>query len=103
MSTGQKHDAGKDRWDLLPLWPVEQVVKVLTFGAAKYGPNNWQLVEGRADRYFAATMRHLTRWRLGESNDPESGLSHLAHAACCVLFLLWDEYTTPLGGKGSPQ
>lgn len=37
---GIKLDAGKTRWDLLPLRTVEEIVKVYTFGAGKYGDNN---------------------------------------------------------------
>lgn len=90
LATGasQKHDGGKDRWDLLPLGPVRSVVQVLTYGAKKYAPNAWRLVPDAKDRYFAAALRHLTAWRDGERLDEESGLPHLAHAACCVLFLL---------------
>lgn len=89
--TGRKYDGGKDRWDLLPLGVVEDVVKVLTFGAQKYGPNNWQRVENGRERYYAALMRHLAAWRMGEAKDPETGLPHLAHAACCLGFLQWLE------------
>ncbi len=88
---GRKDDSDKDRWDLLPLEPVRQIVKVLTFGAKKYAPDNWQKVSEPRDRYFAALMRHLVAWRSGEALDPESGIHHLAHAGCCVLFLLWFE------------
>ncbi|MCU7521636.1 MAG: hypothetical protein HF312_15575 [Ignavibacteria bacterium] len=86
---GKKYDAGKDRWDLLPFAQVRQIVKVLTFGAAKYEPNNWQGVE--KERYIAAAFRHLTAWIDGERCDPESGIHHLAHAACNLLFLLWQD------------
>lgn len=86
---GRKDDLGKLRFDLLPAAPVQEIVKVLTFGCAKYGPNNWQNVEDPIERYYAAAMRHLNAWRLGERNDPESGIHHLAHAGCSVLFLLW--------------
>jgi hypothetical protein len=89
MMEGKKFDTGKLRWDLLPLDCIEEVVKILTFGANKYGPNNWQGVE--EDRYFAALMRHLSASRQGEMNDSESGLSHLSHAMCNILFLLWFE------------
>ena len=86
---GEKKDAGKPRWDLLPFGPVSEVVDVLTFGAAKYAPDNWQKVPDARARYFAAALRHLTAWWNGERADPETGLSHLAHASCCLLFLLW--------------
>jgi hypothetical protein len=86
---GKKDDAGKPRWDLLPYEAVEQVVQVLTFGAKKYpDPDNWRRVPNHKDRYFAAAMRHLVAWKLGEKVDPETKLPHLAHGVCCMLFLL---------------
>lgn len=85
---GRKNDDDKLRLDLLPFAAVNHVALVLTYGAEKYAPYNWRKVEGWRWRYFAAALRHLTAWWLGEKNDPESGLPHLAHAACCVLFLL---------------
>lgn len=64
------------------------VAAVLTFGAAKYGPNNWQGLTDFDDRYYAAILRHVFALGTGEEIDPESGLPHLAHAACGLLFLL---------------
>lgn len=86
-----KHDAGKRRWSLLPFNALRQVVDVLEFGAAKYAVDGWKTVPNARTRYYDATMRHLTEWWAGESLDPESGLHHLAHASCCVLFLLAKE------------
>jgi hypothetical protein len=88
---GQKHDASKPRYSLLPTGSVEHVIDVLEFGATKYAPNNWQHVTDARTRYYDATMRHLSAWWQGETHDAESGLHHLAHAACCILFLLWLE------------
>lgn len=90
-SAGKKYDSGKLRYDLVPFQALDDVVQVLTFGAEKYGPNNWQQLDQAHDRYFAAALRHLSKHQQGEVVDPESGLSHLAHAACCVLFLLHGE------------
>lgn len=90
-SPGKKWDAGKRRWDLAPWQQIGAVVDVLGHGAAKYGEGNWQHLERFEDRYFAAIMRHMTAWKSGERIDPDSGLSHLAHAACSVLFLMWRE------------
>ena len=81
----------KDRWDLLPISVIEYIVKVLTFGANKYGPNLWQKLDNFENRYYAATLRHIIAWRKGERIDKESGLPHLAHALCCLVFLLWKE------------
>jgi hypothetical protein len=89
MGEGRKYDSGKLRWDLLHIECVEEVVKILTFGAEKYEPNNWQKVENANERYYAALMRHITAWRKGEIIDPESGCSHLSHAACNIVFLMW--------------
>jgi hypothetical protein len=85
---GRKDDQSKRRFDLLPWRAVGQVVDVLGFGARKYADHNWVKVPNARERYFAAAQRHLNAWWLGESIDPETGLPHLAHAACCVLFLL---------------
>lgn len=79
--------AGKVRLDLVPTAAVEQVAAVLTFGARKYGDNNW-CRGARWGRYYAAALRHVFAWWRGEDRDPETGLSHLAHAVCCLLFLM---------------
>jgi hypothetical protein len=38
-------------------------------------------------RLLGAALRHLSAWAQGVERDAESGLPHLAHAACCVLML----------------
>lgn len=83
----RKDDLGRDRWDLIPYRALSEVVHVLTHGAAKYADNNWQTVPHQQQRYFAACMRHIVAWRLGEQRDAETGNHHLAHAVCCLLFL----------------
>lgn len=64
---------------------------VLTFGAKKYGPENWKKLENLATRYYAACRRHLLDWADGEELDKESGLPHLIHAMACLHFVLWNE------------
>jgi len=77
----------KTRFDLVPFAAVDAIAEVLAYGADKYGAHNW--CRGAAwSRYFAALCRHLFAWWRGEERDPESGFSHLAHAGCCLLFLL---------------
>jgi hypothetical protein len=86
MPEGVKHDAGKQRYDLLAPEGLAGLVSVITFGATKYTDRNWE--KGMAwGRLFGATMRHLWAWWKGQETDPESGLSHLHHAACCIHFL----------------
>lgn len=94
---GQKFDDHKPRWDLIPYEALQEVVAVLTHGSQKYGPENWRKVPEGERRYFAAAQRHLVSHRLGERLDPESGLPHLAHAACCLLFMLAKEVGHDLG------
>lgn len=88
MPVGRKFDADKLDYTLVPWDGLEEVVKVLEFGARKYARDNWQHVEGGMQRYQAAAFRHLIAYNQGEKADPETGLSHLAHAGCCLLFLL---------------
>ena len=86
MNEGRKNDDGKLRYDLLPPDALEGVVAVLTYGCKKYSDRNWE--NGiKYGRVFAALMRHMWAWWRGEENDVETGLSHLDHAHCCILFL----------------
>jgi hypothetical protein len=88
MSTGIKYDSDKVRLDLWPVRAYLAIGQVITLGAKKYSPRNWQGLENFDDRFYSALQRHLTSWRLGEKNDPETGLPHLAHAGCNLVFLL---------------
>ena len=86
-SGGRKFDGGKLEYGLLPPHALEETVKVLTFGAQKYERGNWIKVPDSKRRYFDALQRHMWAWKRGEQIDPESGLHHLAHAMCCLMFL----------------
>jgi hypothetical protein len=88
---GVKYDEDKLQWSLLPFRALKEVVAVLGFGAKKYAPDNWQRVPDASTRYVDAAFRHLTDWQLKERLDGETRKSHLAHAICCLLFLLWFE------------
>ena len=91
LKNGVKHDQEKLRYDLLPWKPIEAVVRVLQLGAVKYSEHNWKKVEGWRWRYFNAALRHLVAWWCGEQLDPECGEHHLAHAMCCLLFIMGKE------------
>ena len=88
LSEGVKYDSDKLDWNLLPLDSIDDILKVLMFGSKKYAPDNWKKVQDANNRYYAAAMRHLSAWRRGELNDSETGISHLSHAGCCLLFLI---------------
>ncbi len=85
---GKKNDDGKAPWHLAPWDAFLEIVWILAFGAKKYAERNWE--EGIVfSRLYSALQRHLTAWwQDGEDNDPETGKSHLAHAGCCLVFML---------------
>ena len=85
---GRKFDGGKLQYGLVPPLALKETVKVLTLGAVKYDKNNWRRVPEAQSRYFDALQRHLWDWFGGEQLDPETGINHLAHAMCNILFLL---------------
>jgi hypothetical protein len=83
----KKFDSGKPPLSLIPRRANEEEAKVLDFGRQKYGAWNW--AKGMDwSRLVDAGMRHMTAFADGEDVDPESGLSHLAHARACLGFLL---------------
>lgn len=85
---GTKYDVGKPQISLVVPELLTGVAEVLTFGANKYGAYNW--AGGlRYSRVFSALMRHLWAWWGGEELDKETGLSHLSHAACNIMFLIY--------------
>lgn len=87
FESGLKFDEGKLPYHLLAPEYLEATARILDFGARKYAPRNWE--KGMAwSRPFAALMRHMWAWWKGEEKDPETGLSHLHHASCCLMFLV---------------
>ena len=94
FGTALKFDTDKLPLHLLSTEAMNQTAAVLKFGALKYAEHNWR--NGFVwSRPLSAAMRHITAFNAGEDTDPESGLSHLAHAACCIMFLLEFEKTHP--------
>ena len=85
-SEGKKFDTDKIRMELLPPEALFGTASVLTFGANKYDDNNWR--KGiKYSRVYGALMRHMNAWWAGEELDPETNISHLHHAGCCIMFL----------------
>lgn len=87
MNIGQKSDQEKPMYNLLPANAIDSMAKVMTFGANKYSPNSWQMVDNPIERYRAALLRHTFAMQRGELVDDESGLPHSAHAMCCAAFI----------------
>lgn len=89
LSQPVKLDRDKNRVDLLPVDALQEVGEVLTFGAKKYEEGNWARGEGfKWSRLYRPALNHMWEWVKGNDKDPESGRHHLAHATCCLLFLL---------------
>jgi hypothetical protein len=86
--SGVKYDNNKPEYGLIPPYALEEVAKVLTFGAQKYDRDNWKKLDNLERRYFDAAQRHMWAIKRGEKNDPESSLHHAAHAIACMMFLL---------------
>jgi len=84
--TGVKHDEGKPRMDLIPPDVEEALGIILTYGSQEYGDRNWELgLEW--GRVYAAARRHMGKFWRGEDIDKDSGLPHIDHALCCLVFL----------------
>lgn len=88
---GTKYDTGKIQYGLIKPEVLKQLATVLTFGAEKYGKDDWTMVKNFDERYHNALMRHIEAWRLGEIYDKETGLPHLTHALACTHFLLYNQ------------
>ncbi len=84
--SGIKHDTGKVDLSIVPEALDYAAARVFSFGATKYGRNNFR---GGIlyTRVLAAALRHLKAWNEREDNDQESGLSHLDHAITCLAML----------------
>lgn len=87
IKKAQKFDDNKPPLDLIPYSALELEARVLAFGAKKYDAHNWR--QGMDwSRLIGAALRHVNAFNAGEDLDPESGLSHLGHARCCLGFLI---------------
>lgn len=94
ITAGTKHDSDKVRLELLSPIALTEVGKVMTFGAKKYDAHNWR--KGiSSSRLLGAMLRHVLAYLGGQDKDPETGLSHIAHAMCCGMFLLELAVTRP--------
>ncbi len=75
-----KFDAGKPRFDLIPVVPLRELAKLYGQGARKYGERNWE--KGMSfSRCYAALLRHLTAFWEGELVDEETGVHHTTAVA----------------------
>ncbi len=91
MSEAKKFDLNKPPMHLLDRVALEATAQVLAFGAQKYAEDNWRgggTYDLGCKRPLAAALRHIFAYLDGECSDPESDMSHLAHAMCSIMFAL---------------
>ena len=96
QEAGKRYDAGKLRYDLLPVDAVREVVRVYTKGAEKYADRNWE--KGMSwSRCIGPLMRHLEAFREGKiwddgidpvTGQPGTGCHHMAMVAWNALALV---------------
>jgi hypothetical protein len=94
--SGARYNDNKPDYSLIPLCTMADEARVWEYGAKKYARNNWK--KGMAWSIpLACLLRHLSAWQRGEDLDPESGLPHLAHAACNLRMLITYAESYPEG------
>lgn len=84
----ERLNEGKLQWSLVDFPSLEPMVEVLGYGSLKYAPDNWK--RGLPVRkQIDSLLRHVTAIASGVELDEESGLSHIGHAQCNLMFLAW--------------
>ncbi|MGE3582878.1 MAG: dATP/dGTP diphosphohydrolase domain-containing protein [Hyphomonadaceae bacterium] len=79
--------AAKAPISCIPAPVIFEIGLAMMEGARKYGRHNWRAADVRASVYYDAAFRHLAAWWEGEDIDPQSGISHLAHAMASLAIL----------------
>lgn len=83
-----KFDTSKTRLELIEPNFINGVGQILTYGAQKYSPNNWKSAGPEdIERIKGAAYRHFLAYLGGQQFDPETGLPHIYHASCNLMFL----------------
>lgn len=78
ISGAVRDSLDKLRYDLIPHEHTTEMAKVLSMGASKYGPRNWEKGIPFSELY-ASAARHIASFLAGEERDSESGLLHTSH------------------------
>lgn len=83
-----RFNEGKLEWSLVDFDSLEDMVKVLEFGAKKYKPDNWKKPM-KVYKIIESMLRHTFALLRGELNDKESGLPHIGHIQCNAMFIAY--------------
>ena len=87
MEEAKRFSDGKIRMDLVPPILLEEVAKIMGFGADKYGAYNY-LKGMKWSKCIASLKRHLNEFEKGVDYDNESKELHISHVIVNALFLL---------------
>lgn len=84
---GLRYNKGKTKFSLIPAHWTRVLAQILTKGAEKYAPRNWEkgLVHSEV---LDSLYRHLDAFLSGERYDPETKCHHLGHVAWNALALM---------------
>ena len=82
------YDNAKPPLAWLPPEGMRAVARVQAYGHRKYKDFNNYRKGMEVSRNCSCAMRHIMAYMDGEDFDRESGESHLAHAACRMMFIL---------------
>lgn len=86
VERGDRFNDSKPQWGLIDFNSLEEMVRVLEYGATKYSKDNWK--KGLPTIEICESMlRHIFAYLNGEDNDKESGISHIGHIMCNAMFL----------------
>ena len=104
--SGARANAGKPDLSLVPLHLLEPVARVFMHGRDRkkdpYPAWNW--AKGMPWTVpFACMLRHAAAWFRGQTLDPESGQSHVAHVIANGFMLLHYEASFPAGDDRPTQ
>lgn len=85
--TGGAKGVKLERYDLIPVRPLEALAQRYGHGAEKYDERNWERGYEWSKSY-AALQRHLNAFWRGEDEDEETPGTHLSAAAFHIFALM---------------
>ena len=81
-----RYNEGKLQWSMIDFKSLEGMVRVLEAGAEKYSKDNWRLGMP-VTKVCESLLRHSFSFMSGETNDQESGQSHMSHVMVNAMFI----------------
>lgn len=88
-----KNSFTKPKFELINPKFIEDMAKVLTVGAKKYGENNFMKANKQERKlYIGAIHRHLNQWQQGNKYDEETEINHLVSVAINAMFLYYFDF-----------